>query len=81
MKINIITNPKGTFHAVGFSLPLDLCYRAKDGGNLTRQEAAQLHIAGPGFCTRFAKRVTWVDAQAAQDDILGRYPNATVEES
>ena len=78
MKINIIEAPTGVLVAVGFQLPLDLSYRNLDGDNLTTQQGAELHHAGPGFCSRFAKRVTWLDIQAATVDVLERYPQAEI---
>jgi hypothetical protein len=49
-----------------------------DGRNLTTDEARKVHVAGPGFCTKFAKRVVWGSITAATDDIIGRYPDAVI---
>jgi len=79
MDINIIKNPAGTFSVVGFQIPMDLSYRNLEGGNLTAEEARKINIAGPGFCTSFAKSVTWASLTAATDDIIARYPDAVIK--
>ncbi len=79
MNVTLTKAPTGVYVAVGWSIPCDLAYRKLDGSNLDPKEAKTLNQAGPGFCTSWAKRVTWGSLTAATDDIMARYPNAAIK--